>query len=110
MAIKELLVLRKALRLLRDLDDSMSLQVALGFVTVAAATPDPVSSFDLCEALDIVGMGPTRITDSLTDRGRRGRGKPGLGLIRDEIDPEDRRSRLYSLSPHGLKVAKQLGL
>ena len=110
MPIKNLLSLRSAMRILRDLDDSMSLQVALGFVSIAAEHPEPMSSQNLCETLDIVGMGPTRIIDNLTARGRKGRAKPGLGLVRDELDPEDRRNRLYSLTPEGVKVAKRLGL
>jgi len=103
-----LITLRRQLKELHDIDPSMAVTTALALVEVAYQHPEPVSSLDISQMLDIDYSGPTRIMDLLTDRGRKGRAKEGLGLVTDYADEEDRRRRLYALTDKGKRAVKRL--
>lgn len=103
-----LITLRRQLKELHALDPSMAVTTALALVEVTYQHPEPVSSLDISKLLDIDYSGPTRIMDLLTDRGRKGRAKEGLGLVMDYADEDDRRRRLYALTEKGKRAMKRL--
>lgn len=104
----QLITLRRQMKELNDLDPSMALTTAMAFVEVAYKHPEPVSSMEISQLLDIEYSGPTRVMDLLTTRGRKGRNKEGLGLVEDYPDEEDRRRRLYRLTDAGKRALKRL--
>lgn len=104
----QLITLRRQLQALHDIDPSMAITTARALVEVAYKHPEPVSSLDITDILGVDYSGPTRVMDLLTDRGRKGRTKAGLGLVMDYTDEGDRRRRLYALTDKGKRAVKRL--
>lgn len=88
----------------RKLDYEVPAQVILCFVFIASH--NPCHSEVLCHELGLTRAAVSRNTDWLSDKHRLK--KPGLNLIKKEVDPSNRRRMLLSLTVKGKSIAKDL--
>ncbi len=101
---------RRARRLLkiieefRKLDPDMQMPMAATFLLVALN--DGISRTEVMGRLGVAGSTATRNLMGLMQQGRLGR--PGHGLVDQEVNPEERRWRMHSLSPKGRAVLRAM--
>lgn len=88
----------------RKLDYEMPAQVILCFVFVASH--NPCHSEVLCHELGLTRAAVSRNTDWLSEKHRLR--KPGLGLIKKEVDESNRRRMILSLTPKGKLMLKSI--
>ena len=88
----------------RKLDYEMPAQVILCFVFVASH--NPCHSEVLCHELGLTRAAVSRNTDWLSEKHRLK--KPGLGLIKKEVDESNRRRMILSLTPKGKLMLKSI--
>ena len=88
----------------RKLDYEMPAQVILCFVFVASH--NPCHSEVLCHELGLTRAAVSRNTDWLSEKHRLQ--KPGLGLIKKEVDESNRRRMILSLTPKGKLMLKSI--
>lgn len=81
----------------RKLDPDMQLPMAEALLLVAL-NPG-ISRTEVMHRLGVAGSTATRNLMGLMPQGRLGR--PGHGLIEQQVNPEERRWRMHSLSPEG---------
>ena len=96
---------------LRKLDYEVPAQVILCFVFIASH--NPCHSEVLCHELGLTRAAVSRNTDWLSKKHRLTNPvtktkKPGLNLIKKEVDPSNRRRMLLSLTVKGKSIAKDL--
>ena len=88
----------------RKLDYEMPAQVILCFVFIASH--NPCHSEVLCHELGLTRAAVSRNTDWLSEKHRLS--KPGLGLIKKEVDESNRRRMILSLTPKGKLMLKSI--
>ena len=88
----------------RKLDYEMPAQVILCFVFVASH--NPCHSEVLCHELGLTRAAVSRNTDWLSEKHRLK--KPGLGLIKKEVDESNRRRMILSLTTKGKLMLKSI--
>ena len=88
----------------RKLDYEMPAQVILCFVFVASH--NPCHSEVLCHELGLTRAAVSRNKDWLSEKHRLR--KPGLGLIKKEVDESNRRRMILSLTPKGKLMLKSI--
>lgn len=88
----------------RKLDYEMPAQVILCFVFVASH--NPCHSEVLCHELGLTRAAVSRNTDWLSEKHRLR--KPGLGLIKKEVDESNRRRMILSLTTKGKLMLKSI--
>ena len=88
----------------RKLDYEMPAQVILCFVFIASH--NPCHSEVLCHELGLTRAAVSRNTDWLSEKHRLK--KPGLGLIKKEVDESNRRRMILSLTPKGKLMLKSI--
>ena len=88
----------------RKLDYEVPAQVILCFVFVASH--NPCHSEVLCHELGLTRAAVSRNTDWLSEKHRLR--KPGLGLIKKEVDESNRRRMILSLTPKGKLMLKSI--
>ena len=88
----------------RKLDYEMPAQVILCFVFVASH--NPCHSEVLCHELGLTRAAVSRNTDWLSEKHRLR--KPGLGLIKKEVDESNRRRMILSLTQKGKLMLKSI--
>ena len=88
----------------RKLDYEMPAQVILCFVFVASH--NPCHSEVLCHELGPTRAAVSRNTDWLSEKHRLK--KPGLGLIKKEVDVSNRRRMILSLTTKGKLMLKSI--
>ena len=88
----------------RKLDYEMPAQVILCFVFVASH--NPCHSEVLCHELGLTRAAVSRNTDWLSEKHRLR--KPGLGLIKKEVDESNRRRMILSLTAKGKLMLKSI--
>lgn len=93
-----------ALDLLRGLDREVPAQVLVTFFYVASH--NKCHKLAMEEALEMSAASGSRNTDWLSDLHRLR--KPGLGLITKEVDKDNRRRQILTLTPKGEAIAKQI--
>lgn len=81
----------------RQVDQTMPMQLAYTFLLVALH--DGIS---VTEVADLAGFRLATASRHLLDLGERNRKKePGLGLVKSEVDPDELRRKIYTLTPKG---------
>jgi DNA-binding MarR family transcriptional regulator len=70
------------------------------------AVHEQLTAAELTDALGLEQSTVSRMTDLLSGYGKRG--TKGLDLIQDRDDPQDRRRKIYSLSPKGRALLDQM--
>ena len=88
----------------RKLDYEVPAQVILCFVFVASH--NPCHSEVLCHELGLTRAAVSRNTDWLSEKHRLR--KPGLGLIKKEVDESNRRRMILSLTTKGKLMLKSI--
>ncbi|MEL6979763.1 MAG: MarR family winged helix-turn-helix transcriptional regulator [Pseudomonadota bacterium] len=88
----------------RSLDPDMQLPMAASFLLVALN--DGVSRTEVMRELNVAGSTATRNLMGLMEQGRLGR--PGHGLVDQQINPEERRWRMHSLTPEGRRFLARI--
>lgn len=96
--------LARALTTVRAASD-VELHLATLSVLLAIADRPYCSLTDVADATGLAASRATRHVQSLAD-GRPG--QPGLGWVRVDVDPEERRRRRLSLTPAGVKILRKL--
>ncbi len=91
---------------IRSIDDTMSATTAIVLLLVARAGDAGITPAEIHESMEITLSGPRRHADLLGDRGRGN--KAGLGLIDEQYDPVDRRTKYLKLTPKGKKFIASL--
>lgn len=101
---------RRARRLLkiieefRKLDPDMQMPMAASFLLVALN--EGISRTEVMQHLGVAGSTATRNLMGLMEKGRLGR--PGHGLVDQEVNPDERRWRMHYLSPKGRLVLRSM--
>lgn len=98
--------LSRALDLFRAMDPELPTQVIEVFCTIAQH--DEVQTRDLPDMTGLTQSSVNRAVTYLADHHWRDRSKTGLKLIAQRTDPMDRRQRVVSLTPKGVKLSRQL--
>ena len=96
--------LLKVVNLFRLLDREMPGQVIASYLYVASHNHCHKQALE--EDLDLTTASSSRNTDWLSDQHRLN--KPGLGLIKKEQDPANRRRQQLSLTSRGEQLLKQI--
>lgn len=94
-----------AFEVIRLLDREMPGQVVSCFLYIASHNGCHKQALE--QELGFTTASSSRNTDLLSD-GRVGRNAEGLGLIKKEPDPSDRRRFMLTLTPKGEKIANQM--
>lgn len=82
----------------------MQMPMAATFLLVALN--DGISRTEVMERLGVAGSTATRNLMGLMPQGRLGR--PGHALVEQEINPDERRWRMHSLTPKGRLVLRSM--
>lgn len=108
METKALGKLNDALALARRHDPDMGIHDLMAVLLVAKreALGKPVTQAQLGDTLELSIATKSRVVSRLTPEGTLG--KPGLGLIRQEIDESNRRERLLTLTQKGRKFVSEV--
>jgi DNA-binding MarR family transcriptional regulator len=96
--------LQRVTDLLRLFDNELPAQVISVFFYVGAH--DGCRTTDMPKALGLAQSSISRCTDWLSDYHRLG--KPGMGLIKKIVDPEDKRSRRVYLTFKGRCLTEEI--
>lgn len=96
--------LMRVLGRLRDVHGDISANQAMALLFIAA-NPG-VTLREVHERLGLVGSAASRVLAVLSDFGSRS--VAGLGLVRVDVNPDDRRERLLSLTPKGHRLVEDM--
>lgn len=96
--------LLKVINLLRLLDREVPGQVIASYLYVASHNHCHKSALE--EDLDFTTASSSRNTDWLSEHHRLN--KPGMGLIKKQQDPNNRRRQMLSLTSRGEQLLKQI--
>lgn len=89
--------LREALKAFRDINEGMTISQALTFVVMAEN--QGVTVGDLKKIIGFTEGAGTRNAAMMTERA--GPNKEGLKLARQDVDPQDIRRKVHTLTPKG---------
>jgi DNA-binding MarR family transcriptional regulator len=99
--------LNDALALARRHDPDMGIHDLMAVLLVAKREKTrAITQAELGETLKLSTATKSRVVSRLTPEGTLG--KPGLGLIRQEIDESNRRERLLTLTQKGRKFVSEV--
>lgn len=88
----------------RDLSVTMPVGEVMAFLTVALN--EGASLKELSDKMDMKMSTTSRYLLDLSDKTRTG--AAGYGLVNREVDPNELRRNMYSLTPNGRKIVSQL--
>ena len=94
------------LKKLREVNPQFTLTNALTFLVIARDESAKVSQSELCREFRVVDATVSRMVRALTPEGERG--KPGLGLVELEQDPNDKRRKIIRLTPEGERLRNSI--
>jgi len=92
------------LKTFTDLNQTIPVGAVLMFLTVALN--EGLSQGELVDKSGIKKSTASRYLLDLSDKTRTG--DQGYGLVKGEIDPDELRRKMYSLSPKGRKIIQKL--
>lgn len=92
-----------ALKVFHDLRNTMPVGTVIMFLTVALN--EGRSQDELCDISGIKRSTASRYLLDLSDKSRAG---DGYGLVRREVDPQELRRNMYSLTPKGRSLINEL--
>ena len=82
------------------------MQLPMAAALLIVALKEGVSRTEVMEDLNVAGSTATRNLMGLMEQGRLGR--PGHGLVTQQVNPEERRWRMHSLTPEGREMIARL--
>lgn len=98
--------LNAAVELFRGLQNDMSSQTITVFLIVATAPDSTISMVDLADRLDMSQAATSRNVALLGKINRKK--EPGLDLVKWELDPQDFRRKVVTLTAKGQRFAARL--
>ncbi len=104
MTKRELHTITRVINAVRIVDDTMPVQTLSVFLGVAQK--EPISISDLATLTGLAQSSASRNVAALSEW--HWLKKPGLGLVKLEVDPMELRKKLVTLTPKGKKLVEQL--
>lgn len=105
-SFRELTRMRDAMEIIRALHPTIPAQTITVFLTVAVTKGHTISMGDLGERLDMAQSSVSRNVQLLSKLNRHK--EPGMDLVQWEIDPQDYRRRIVSLTKKGRVIAERM--